>query len=515
MLDGMIEHLNMNQFFPEGTVPAVVIGNNTLYSETLFPLVCPVNGMQLARCGHADSKQMEEAVFRANECFRLWRRKPAPERGQLVRVIAELARARKPQLGSLITLEVGKTVQEAEGEIQELIDVCDYAVGLSRQLHGLTIASERPDHRMMEQWHPLGVVGVITAFNFPVAVWGWNAMIAFVCGDPVIWKPSEKAPLCALACHSLVMDALEHIGWREYECLSSVINGGGEAGEFIASNNYIPLVSATGSVPMGKAVGERVGKRLGRALLELGGNNGLIVTSNADLDLALKATVFSAVGTTGQRCTSLRRLFLHSSIHDEFLLRLVTVYKTLVIGDPRDENNICGPLVDEMALQRMLNSIEKAEQRGGVLLYGGERITEGVPAGGVYVTPAIMSVSHDHPVVREETFAPLLYVIPYDDLDEVIEYHNDVTQGLSSAIFTTDVREAERFLSVEGSDCGIANVNIGTSGAEIGGAFGGEKDTGGGRESGSDAWKNYMRRATNTVNYGSDIPLAQGIRFDV
>ena len=431
-----------------------------------------------------------------------------PKRGQVVSGIAEIVRRRKSELAAFITREVGKIPAEAEGEVQEWIDICEFATGLSRQLYGLTIASERPNHRMMEQWHPLGPVGIITAFNFPVAVWAWNAMIALVCGDSVIWKPSEKGALCAQAVQSVLDEAAIPHG------LSQTVQGDSEAGKRIAESEHIPLISATGSVSMGKQVAGIVGKRLGRCLLELGGNNAAILAPSADLKLALPSIVFAAVGTAGQRCTTLRRLIVHESIATEVTDRLRCAYDRLTIGDPRQPGVLMGPLIDERAWLIMRDALSRATAQGGDLLYGGDRLTEGLPGGGFYVRPAVVRVPGNIEIVREETFAPILYVMPYQHFAQAIELQNDVRQGLSSATFTNDAREAELFISPSGSDCGIANVNIGTSGAEIGGAFGGEKDTGGGRESGSDAWKAYMRRATNTINYGRELPLAQGVRFE-
>ncbi|MDX1695544.1 MAG: aldehyde dehydrogenase family protein [Ketobacteraceae bacterium] len=485
------------------------------YGKTHNAVRSPVDGGTLADVGVAEQEHLAEAVSMAHECYLGWRQTPAPKRGDLVRTMGELAREQKESLARFITLEAGKTWQEALGEVQEMIDICDFACGLSRQLYGLTIATERPDHRMMEQWHPLGVVGIITAFNFPMAVWSWNAALALVCGNTLVWKPSEQTPLCAYACHHLIQQALERLGWEaKYPGLSSVVVGDKTLGQALAEHRRVPLVSATGSVPMGRSVAKKVAERLGRCLLELGGNNGMIISDQANQELALKATVFSAVGTSGQRCTSLRRLFLHDAVYDDFLAKMVAAYETIRIGDPRDENNLLGPLVSEAAAKAFQDALQQAKNQGGKVVYGGERLTEGVP-GGVYVTPAIVEADAEMGIVFEETFAPLLYVIRYHDLQEAIQWHNAVPQGLSSAIFTDSLQEAELFLSAAGSDCGIANVNIGTSGAEIGGAFGGEKDTGGGRESGSDAWKSYMRRATNTINYGSDMPLAQGIRFNL
>lgn len=499
----------------QGQYPAAVVGGMAFYGKSHYSVISPIDGQPAAAVGTAEEEHLAEAVSMAHECFLAWRKTPAPKRGELVRVMGEIAREQKENLARFITLEAGKTRQEALGEVQELIDICDFACGLSRQLYGLTIATERPDHRMMEQWHPLGVVGIITAFNFPMAVWAWNAALALVCGNTLVWKPSEQTPLCAFACHHLIQQALEKLGWEaEFPGLSSVVVGGREIGKGLANHLRVPLVSATGSVPMGRSVAKTVAERLGRCLLELGGNNGMVISDQANLDLALKATVFSAIGTSGQRCTSLRRLFLHDAIYDEFIARMVAAYETIRIGDPRDDANLLGPLVNEAAAAKLADAIQQVKNQGGRLLYGGDRITEGVP-GGVYVTPAVAEADPEMGIVFEETFAPLLYVMRYQDLDEAIQWHNAVPQGLSSAIFTDNLQEAERFLSAAGSDCGIINVNIGTSGAEIGGAFGGEKDTGGGRESGSDAWKNYMRRATNTINYGGDIPLAQGIEFNL
>ena len=438
---------------------------------------------------------------------------PAPRRGELVRRIGNALREAKRDLAMLVTLECGKIFEESLGEVQEMIDICDFAVGLSRQLYGLTMASERPAHRLAEQWHPLGPVGVITAFNFPVAVWAWNAMIALVCGDTLVWKPSEKTPLAAMACHALALRAIA----QTPDVPQSVINfvvGGADVGQALAASPDVPLVSATGSVAMGQQVAQTVAARLGRSLLELGGNNGAIVTPSADLELALRGIVFAAAGTCGQRCTTLRRLIVERSVADGLLARLLKTYAQLPVGNPLEAGTLVGPLIDEHAAQRMAAALEAAQREGG-RVHGGTRVTQGVPAGGAYVRPAIVEIEATAPIVQVETFAPILYFIRYDGFDEALAIHNSVPQGLASAIFTNDVREAERFCSAEGSDCGIANVNIGTSGAEIGGAFGGEKETGGGRESGSDAWKNYMRRATNTINYSNDLPLAQGIQFPI
>jgi aldehyde dehydrogenase (NAD+) len=480
------------------------------------PARSPIDGRTLATVSWATTDDVNRAVDAAHEAFLKWRTVPAPKRGEFVRRIGVKLRERKQDLAHLVSLEAGKITQEALGEVQEMIDICDFAVGISRQLHGLTIASERPGHRMMEQYHPLGVVGVVTAFNFPVAVWAWNAMLALVCGDTIVWKPSEKTPLTAVATHNIVLDVIrESADLNVPDAVVNVVIGDGPTvGEPLAANEKVPLVSATGSTRMGRRVAEVVAKRLGRSLLELGGNNGMILTPSADKELAVRAITFAAAGTAGQRCTTLRRLIVHNSIKDEMVKRLEAVFSRIKIGDPTKDGTLVGPLVDEQAAKGYEQALETAKREGGTIR-GGGRVKEGVPSGGAYVRPTIVEIGPDASIVKEETFAPILYVIGYDDLDEAIRIHNDVPQGLSSAIFTSDVLEAETFLSPSGSDCGIANVNIGTSGAEIGGAFGGEKTTGGGRESGSDAWKAYMRRTTNTVNYSKDLPLAQGISFDV
>lgn len=472
----------------------------------------PITGEPIAEVGTATPEEVDQAIAAAAEAFVQWRTVPAPVRGELVRRYGQKLREHKQTLGALVTLEVGKIPAEAEGEVQEMIDICDFAVGLSRQLYGLSIQSERPEHRLTEQWHPLGPIGVISAFNFPVAVWAWNSALALVCGDPVVWKPSEKAPLCALACHKLLQDVIDDFEQAPHG-LIALVNGGREVGKALAASPKLPLISATGSIPMGRAVGQVVAGRLGRALLELGGNNAMIVTPSADLDLALRAIAFAAVGTTGQRCTTLRRLIVHTSVKDELLGKLKKVYGSVKIGDPREEGVLVGPLIDEGAAAQMDAALERASAQGGTV-WGGGRVTEGVP-GGAYVHPALVEITPDAEVVQTETFAPILYVLEYTEFNEALAIQNGVDQGLSSAVFTNNILEAERFCGPAGSDCGIANVNIGTSGAEIGGAFGGEKETGGGRESGSDAWKNYMRRTTNTVNYGTALPLAQGITFDV
>ena len=478
----------------------------------------PIDGVKLGSLKQAKAADVKTVVARAQKAFTQWRAVPAPVRGELVRLLGEELRASKDDLGSLVTLECGKILSEGLGEVQEMIDICDYAVGLSRQLYGLTIASERPGHHMREMWHPLGPIGIISAFNFPVAVWAWNAALALVCGDSLIWKPSEKTPLTALACQNLFDRAVKKFkaaGHDVPDHLSQVIIGGREVGEALAAHKDIPLLSATGSVRMGRAVGEVVAKRLGRSLLELGGNNAMVVAPSADLDMAIRAILFGAVGTCGQRCTSLRRLIVHESVYDKLTKALVKAYGQIRVGDPLSKNTLVGPLIDEAAFDGMQAAIKKAKAQGGKILTGGARITKGVPSKGFYVEPAIIAMSEQSDVVHHETFAPILYVMKYKTLDKAIVLHNDVPQGLSSCIFTADVRESELFLSATGSDCGIANVNIGTSGAEIGGAFGGEKETGGGRESGSDSWKIYMRRQTQTVNYSREMPLAQGVKFDL
>jgi aldehyde dehydrogenase (NAD+) len=474
----------------------------------------PIDGRALGSVKLATPADTEKAIDSAAADFKQWRTVPAPVRGELVRRFGVKLREHKENLGALVAWEVGKITAEAEGEVQEMIDICDFAVGLSRQLYGLTIASERPEHRLAEQWHPIGPIGVISAFNFPVAVWAWNLALALVCGDTMVWKPSEKAPFCALACQNLFSEVVAEMD-EAPAGLSTVVIGLRDTGEVISNSGKLPLVSATGSIPMGKAVGKAVGARLGRSLLELGGNNAMVLTPNANLDLALPAITFSAVGTCGQRCTSMRRLIVHSSVKDTIVGRLAKVYEQLKIGSPIEEGTLIGPLIDAAAADAMDATIKKALTQGGKLITGGGRATQGVPDGGIYVKPAIIEIPHDAEVIQTETFAPILYVMTYEDFDEAIEIQNNVPQGLSSAVFTDNVREAERFCGPAGSDCGIANVNIGTSGAEIGGAFGGEKETGGGRESGSDAWKAYMRRSTQTTNYSTALPLAQGIKFDV
>ncbi|TNE81766.1 MAG: aldehyde dehydrogenase family protein [Bacteroidetes bacterium] len=470
----------------------------------------PVDGQHIADVYVANESDYAKIIAQAEKAFLQWRQVPAPKRGEIIRQYGNVLREHKQALGSLVSYEMGKSLQEGLGEVQEMIDICDFAVGLSRQLHGLTMHSERPNHRMYEQWHPLGIVGIISAFNFPVAVWSWNAMLAAVCGDVCIWKPSEKTPLTAIACQNLLDSVL-----RENEMPEGVFNliiGDYRIGELMSNDERVPLISATGSTRMGKKVGAAVGARLGKSILELGGNNAIIISEHADLDMAMRAVVFGAVGTCGQRCTSTRRLIIHESLYEDLKNRLVKVYGQLKIGDPLDQNNQVGPLIDRAAVDQFLAAVESIKAQGGTILYGG---TELESESGCYVVPCLAEAKNEFPIVQQETFAPILYLLKYSTIDEAIAMQNGVKQGLSSSIFSTHILETEKFLAAWGSDCGIANVNIGTSGAEIGGAFGGEKETGGGRESGSDAWKAYMRRQTNTINYGTELPLAQGIQFDI
>jgi aldehyde dehydrogenase (NAD+) len=469
----------------------------------------PSTGEALARVAMASAGDYEQVAAAAHETFLRWRMHPAPKRGEVIRQMGLALREHKEELGALVSLEMGKILAEGLGEVQEMIDMADFAVGLSRQLYGLTMQSERPQHRMYEQWHPLGAVGVISAFNFPVAVWSWNAFIAAVCGDTVIWKPSSETPLCAIAVQRICQKVLEDNGWPGVFTL--VIGRGSTVGERLLADRRVPLISATGSCQMGYRVAEVVGQRLGRTILELGGNNGVIIEPDADLDLALRAVLFGAVGTAGQRCTTIRRIFLHRDIAATFIGRLKNAYSQIRIGDPLDPHMVMGPLVNQAAVDEMMDGLRRAQEQGGELLCGGRRLDRP----GFFVEPALVRARADMPIVKEEIFAPILYLIEYSDLEEAIVWHNDVPQGLSSAIFTRNLIAAETFLSARGSDCGIANVNIGTSGAEIGGAFGGEKETGGGREAGSDAWKAYMRRQTVTINWSRDLPLAQGIRFEL
>jgi aldehyde dehydrogenase (NAD+) len=485
-----------------GVAPAVWDGTLSVHS--------PVDGLAAGSVVEADAAAVEAALVRAGQAFEAWKRVPAPRRGELVRLLGEELRAAKDDLGMLVTLEAGKVVSEGLGEVQEMIDICEFAVGLSRQLYGLTMPSERPGHHMRETWHPMGPVTVITAFNFPVAVWAWNSALALVCGDPVIWKPSEKTPLTALGVQAVFERAVARFGDAP-EGLAQLLIGGRGVGEALAADPRVALVSATGSTRMGKAVARTVAGRLGRSLLELGGNNAMILTASADLELAVRAIAFSAVGTCGQRCTTLRRLLVHEDVADALIARLAKAYDTLPVGDPRDDGVLVGPMIDADAVQGFESALARAVEQGGEIVAGGTRVERD----GFYVRPAIVRMPAQTDIVRHETFAPILYVMTWREFDEAVAMQNDVPQGLSSCVFTDSVREAEQFLSAWGSDCGIANVNIGPSGAEIGGAFGGEKETGGGRESGSDAWKAYMRRQTQTVNFSSELPLAQGVKFEV
>lgn len=473
----------------------------------------PATGDLLSTVSQIDRKTYEEMILVSKESFHKWRTVPAPKRGIVVRDMGQAMRENKEELGRIISIEMGKILTEGLGEVQEAIDIADYAVGLSRQLYGVTTHSERPLHRMYEQWHPMGIVGIITAFNFPMAVWAWNAMIAAVCGDSMIWKPSSKTPLCAIALQKVVNPVLEAHGHQGI--MNLAIGSGATLGNWLAHDNRVPLISATGSCRMGKQIGAAVGARLGRHILELGGNNAIIITREADLDMALMAVCFGAVGTAGQRCTSTRRLFVHEDVYDKFVDRLARAYETISIGDPLDSSVLMGPLIDRGAVRDFEKALVRAVEEGGEIITGGKALTEGNLAKGCFVRPTIVKAHSGMTIHREETFAPILYVFKFDDLADAVRMHNDVDQGLSSAIFTRDLTQAEIFLSPAGSDCGIANVNIGTSGAEIGLAFGGEKETGGGREAGSDSWKAYMRRQTNTINFGSELPLAQGVEFDV
>ncbi len=488
-------------------VPASILARGGLAA------VSPITGELVTQVRTASPQEVDETIGRAAAAFAAWRTVPAPRRGELVRLLAEELRAAKDDLGRLVTLETGKIVSEGLGEVQEMIDICDFAVGLSRQLYGRTIATERAQHRMMESWHPLGVCGVISAFNFPVAVWSWNAALALVCGDPVVWKPSEKAPLTALATQAVVARARRRFGDAPAG-LCGLLIGGRDVGEVLVDDRRIAVLSATGSTAMGCSVGPRLAARFARAILELGGNNAAIVAPSADLDLAVRAIAFAAMGTAGQRCTTLRRLFVHDAVHDALVRRLSRIYASAKVGDPRAAGTLVGPLIDARAFESMQQALAEARAAGG-RIHGGERIEGIAGENAYYVQPALCEMPEQTGPVLRETFAPILYVMRYARLEQAIALHNAVGAGLSSSIFTLDMREAERFIATTGSDCGIANVNIGPSGAEIGGAFGGEKETGGGREAGSDAWKAYMRRATNTINFGSELPLAQGVRFDI
>ena len=477
-----------------------------------LPVYSPIDGSHIADVHEHSQDEIQQALQQAQAAYLAWRTVPAPKRGELIRLLGDELRTHKEALGMLVSIEAGKIISEGLGEVQEMIDICDFAVGLSRQLYGLTIASERPGHRMMETWHPLGVVGVITAFNFPVAVWSWNTALALVCGNAVIWKPSEKSPLTALATQAIFQKALARFG-EAPEGLAQLLIGQREVGETLVDSPIVALVSATGSTRMGREVAPRVATRFGRSLLELGGNNAIIVSETADVSMAVRGIVFGAIGTAGQRCTSTRRLIVHKSRVDELLRALKKAYQSVKIGNPLEDGTLLGPLIDKNSFDAMQDALDQAKQQGGTLITGGLRALQERYPEAYYVEPALVTMPNQTAIVKHETFAPILYVMSYDAFDEAISMHNDVPQGLSSAIFTTNLLEAETFLSAAGSDCGIANVNIGTSGAEIGGAFGGEKETGGGRESGSDAWKAYMRRATNTINYSKELPLAQGVKF--
>ncbi len=480
---------------------------------SLLESCSPVDGKIIGSIISADKDSYDAVIKKAQEAFIEWRMWPAPKRGEIVRQVGDALRHYKEPLGKLVSYEMGKSLQEGYGEVQEMIDICDFAVGLSRQLYGLTMHSERPKHRMYEQWHPLGVVGIISAFNFPVAVWSWNSMLAWVCGNVCVWKPSEKTPLCGIACQNIIEEVLKKNNVPEG--VSCLVQGARDVGEWLSKDERVPLVSATGSTRMGKALSAAVAGRLGKSILELGGNNAIIISQNADLEMALIGSVFGAVGTAGQRCTTTRRLIIHSSVYDKFKEKLINAYKQLHIGNPLDTHNQVGPLIDKDAVQMYLSAIEKCKQQGGNFIVEGGVLEGTNYESGCYVKPCIAEVQNDWQIVQHETFAPILYLIKYETIDEAIALQNGVPQGLSSSIMTMNMREAEQFLSHGGSDCGIANVNIGTSGAEIGGAFGGEKETGGGRESGSDAWKAYMRRQTNTINWSAHLPLAQGIKFDL
>ncbi len=509
--DALLQELGID---PSQTVQGTHDGKQWLGGGPTRDVFTPIDDAKLATIHESTPEQLESAVATIAEAFKAWRMVPAPKRGEVVRLWGERLRAQKEPLGKLVSLEMGKSYQEGLGEVQEIIDICDFAVGLSRQLYGNTMHSERPQHRMYEQWHPLGPVAVVTAFNFPMAVYGWNAALALVCGDTLIWKPSEKTPLTAVALHKTLVEVCEEAG---HPGLAALVQGTADPiGEALIADKRIPLVSATGSCRMGYRVGEVVASRMGRTILELGGNNGIIVAPSADMGLAITGVLFGAVGTAGQRCTSTRRVFLHKSVAHDFKAKLTAAYGQVKVGDPLDASNHMGPLIDEAAVTMFQNAVQAAEGQGAKLLVGGKARSD---LGKCYVEPTVFDCTHiafpDFPLAQDETFAPVLYLFEYESFEEVMEWHNGVRQGLSSALFTNDMREMEAFLSHAGSDCGIATINIGTSGAEIGGAFGGEKETGGGRESGSDSWKQYMRRQTNTINWGNDLPLAQGIEFDL
>ncbi len=505
----LLQHFQLGDPVLAGTI----VGEKSYTSNINIVSNSPINGHNIAAVSTTEKDQYEEVIKSAIAAQKEWQQVPAPKRGEIVRQFGNLLRENKDELGTLVSLEMGKSLQEGKGEVQEMIDICDFAVGLSRQLYGLTMHSERPNHRMYEQWHPLGVVGIISAFNFPVAVWAWNAALAWVCGNVTIWKPSEKTPVTALACQKLFGQILKEN--KLPQGISSVVNGDYIVGEFLTKDKRVNLVSATGSTRMGKIVGATVAERFGKCILELGGNNALIISQHAQLETAVIAALFGATGTCGQRCTSTRRLIVHENIYDQFITALSKAYTKLKIGDPLDENNHVGPLIDEDAVATYLKTIKELEASSAKAIVAGKQLDLGPDFAKTYVQPCIYEVEPNHPNTKKEVFAPILYVMKYKNLDEAIEIQNNVPQGLSSAIFSDNIKETEKFLSAAGSDCGIANVNIGTSGAEIGGAFGGEKETGGGRESGSDAWKGYMRRQTNTINYSNELPLAQGIKFDI
>ncbi len=505
-MQDVLKRLSIDKVHPGGFCGEWIGSGDALASTS------PINGEVLASATQVTEQEYDQIVSRAHEAFLTWRTTPAPIRGETVRQLGNALREAKSDLGALVTMEMGKIRAEGEGEVQEMTDICDFAVGLSRQLYGLTMPSERPGHRMCEQWHPLGVVGVISAFNFPVAVWSWNAALAAVCGDSTVWKPSSQTPLTAIACTRIAEKVCKQTG-VDPAIFSLCIGRGSTVGEKMLHDKRVPLVSATGSCSMGYRVGSAVGQRLGRTILELGGNNAIVVSQHADLKMAIRAILFGAVGTAGQRCTSTRRIIAHKSIRQELTDKLIAAYEHISIGDPLDSKTLMGPLIDTKAVDTMLAAIETVKKEGGEVLCGGQRLEGAGYAGGCYITPCIANAKNEYQIVQDETFAPILYLMGYDTFEEAIAIHNGVPQGLSSSIFTTNVLEAEQFLTAAGSDCGIANVNIGTSGAEIGGAFGGEKETGGGRESGSDSWKAYMRRQTNTINYTTELPLAQGITF--
>jgi aldehyde dehydrogenase (NAD+) len=499
----------------EGTNPGTRTGQKSRGKDQADRLECktPVDGSHISNITLTSREDYDHVIEQAQKAFKTWRMTPAPKRGEIVRQIGLKLRENKDDLGRLVSWETGKIYQEGLGEVQEMIDICDFAVGQSRQLYGKMMQSERPEHQMYEQWHPLGICGIITAFNFPVAVYSWNAMIAAICGDVVVWKASEKTPLCSVAVQNIIAKVLKENDMPEG--IFNLVTGDRQVGEWMAEDERIPLISATGSIRMGREVAKTVGSRLGKTILELGGNNAVIITENADIEMAARATSFGSVGTCGQRCTTTRRVIIHESVFEQVKDRLIKIYEQATIGNPLNDDVLVGPLIDEEAYGNMQKALAEIKKAGGKVIYGGESVQKHKLRGGFYVHPAIAVVENDYDIVQRETFAPILYLIKYSDLDEAIALHNNVKQGLSSAMFTLNLREAETFLSARGSDCGIANVNVGTSGAEIGGAFGGEKQTGGGRESGSDAWKSYMRRQTNTINWGNEMPLAQGIEFDM